>query len=96
VRENGPAFKSTVLFDEGGKYISPPEGRALSENGFTETIETEFLTVGTRVDVRNRTFGTWSRGFQVAVVVEGGYLIRRLSDRYLLPTCFSPAEVRPA
>ncbi len=68
----------------------------MSKDGFTETIETEFFTVGTRVDIQNRAFGTWSRGFQVAVVVEGGYLIRRLADRYLLPMCFAPTEVRPA
>jgi hypothetical protein len=75
--------------------IPHPEGRALSESDFTETIETEFFTVGARVDVRNRILGTWIRGFQVAAVVEGGYLIRRLSDRYVLPACFTPAEVRP-
>jgi hypothetical protein len=76
-------------------HFPHPEGRALSESVFTEAIETETFTVGARVDVRNRYLGTWSRGFQVAAVVKGGYLIRRLSDRYVLPTCFVPADVRP-
>lgn len=68
----------------------------MNENVFTESIESETLTIGTRVDVRHRVLETWLQGFQVAAAVEGGYLIRRLSDRYVLPACFGPAEVRPA
>jgi len=50
--------------------------------------------VGTAVDVRNRYIGTWSNGFEVAGLVEEGYLIRRLSDGSVLPDPLSFDEVR--
>ncbi len=53
------------------------------------------LTAGTRVDVRNRFVGGWSHGFEVADHVEGGYLIRRMSDASVLPDVFSEDDVRP-
>jgi len=52
------------------------------------------LPVGTRVDVRDRFLGSWSKGFEVAEVVEGGYLLRRLSDGSILPTPFEREDVR--
>jgi len=55
---------------------------------------TEAVKPGTRVEVRRRFDQNWARGFEVAAVVEGGYLIRRLSDGAILPEPFSPEEVR--
>ena len=53
------------------------------------------FAVGTSVDVRNRFIGSWSSGFEIAGQVEDGYLIRRLSDRSILPDPLSWDEVRP-
>jgi hypothetical protein len=52
------------------------------------------LAVGTAVDVKNRFVGSWSSGFEIAGHVEDGYLIRRLSDRSILPDALSLDEVR--
>jgi hypothetical protein len=53
------------------------------------------FAVGAPVDVKNRYIGTWSRGFQIAAVVEAGYLIRRMSDGSILPDALCFDEVRP-
>jgi hypothetical protein len=53
------------------------------------------FSVGTSVDVRNRFIGTWSHGFEIAALVEAGYMIRRLSDRSILPDVLAFDEVRP-
>ncbi|MHB8680709.1 MAG: hypothetical protein ACYDA2_01240 [Acidimicrobiales bacterium] len=50
--------------------------------------------VGTPVLVRNRYLGAWSRGFQVAEHVPGGYRIRRLSDGSVFPDVFSVEDVK--
>ena len=50
--------------------------------------------VGTSVDVKNRFIGTWSHGFEIAGLVEAGYMIRRLSDRSILPDVLAFDEVR--
>jgi hypothetical protein len=52
------------------------------------------LRVGTRVDVRSRFVGSWTNGFEIAQVTEGGYRLKRLSDGSTLPTIFEPDEVR--
>lgn len=52
------------------------------------------FAVGTSVDVKNRFVGTWSSGFEVAGHVQDGYLIRRLSDRSILPDPLAFDEVR--
>ena len=49
---------------------------------------------GTKVEVRDRFARTWRRGFEVAEAVDGGYRIRRMSDRSILPVVFAPDEVR--
>jgi hypothetical protein len=53
---------------------------------------------GTRVEVRSRFDERWSRGFEVAEVVEEGesarYKVRRRSDGSVLPTLFVGDEVR--
>ncbi|MGH9029925.1 MAG: hypothetical protein ACRDV4_09960 [Acidimicrobiales bacterium] len=53
------------------------------------------IAPGTRVDVRTRYVGTWSRGFEVAEHVKGnGYRVKRVSDGSILPEPFSSEEVR--
>ena len=54
------------------------------------------FSAGTRVDVRSRYIGSWSRGFEVAErTLEGGYRVRRLSDGAVLPDKFDEEELRP-
>lgn len=52
------------------------------------------FAVGTSVDVKNRFVGTWSHGFEIAALVEAGYMIRRLSDQSILPGVLAFDEVR--
>jgi hypothetical protein len=52
------------------------------------------LSLGTKVDVRNRFQGTWVRGFEVAEVTDDGYRIRRLSDGSVLGELFTRDDVR--
>ena len=52
------------------------------------------LDVGAAVEVRNRFVGSWCNGFEVADHVNGGYVIRRVSDRALLPEVVTDGEVR--
>jgi hypothetical protein len=52
------------------------------------------LPTGTRVEVRTGYDGSWSYGFEVAQMTDDGYWLRRVSDRYLLPRAFVPADVR--
>ncbi len=52
------------------------------------------ISVGTSVEVRNRFCASWSRGFEVAETTHAGYLVRRQSDRYVLPAEFVATEVR--
>ena len=53
---------------------------------------------GTKVEVRDRFDRRWTRGFEVAEIVEtgegAGYRIRRLSDGSVLPVVFGADEVR--
>ena len=53
------------------------------------------ITTGTRVDVRSRYVGSWSRGFEVAERGVEGYRVRRLSDGAVLPDLFGEEELRP-
>jgi hypothetical protein len=55
----------------------------------------ERLEPGTKVEVRQRFDQHWSRGFEVAGVVDGGYTLKRLSDGTVLPAVFDDEEVRP-
>jgi hypothetical protein len=54
------------------------------------------LHAGTRVEVRGRFMGNWARGFEVATTTARGYLVRRTSDRCVLPAQFDVNDVRPA
>ena len=53
------------------------------------------LAIGTKVDVRSRFVGAWTRGFVIEEAVAGGYRIRRNSDGSVLPDVFSAEEIRP-
>ena len=54
----------------------------------------EALPPGTKVEVRNRFDGSWSKGFAVAATEPGGYELRRLSDGEVLPLVFGGEVVR--
>jgi hypothetical protein len=61
----------------------------------SESMRSAELETGTRVDVRSRFVGAWTRGFVVEEAVAGGYTIRRISDGSVLPDVFSVEEIRP-
>lgn len=50
--------------------------------------------IGDSVELRVTFSGGWSSGFDVAAVVEGGFIIRRRNDGFLLPGPTSPSDVR--
>jgi hypothetical protein len=52
------------------------------------------LRPGTKVEVRNRFDGAWTRGFEVVEVVKEGYRLARLSDGSVLPVTFAADDVR--
>jgi hypothetical protein len=52
------------------------------------------LRAGTKVEVRNRFDGAWTRGFEVVEAVREGYRLARLSDGSVLPVTFAADEVR--
>ncbi len=54
----------------------------------------DVMQPGMRVEVRSRFDQSWARGFEIAEVVEGGYLVRRLSDGKVLPIAFSDDDLR--
>ena len=60
-----------------------------------EVERTEQLSPGVRVEVRRRFDQHWTRGFEIAEAVEGGFRLRRLSDKAVLPTTFGVEELRP-
>lgn len=57
---------------------------------------TRHLAPGVRVEVRNQFDGSWAGGFEIADEDPGGYRLRRTSDRVVLPSLFSPGDVRTA
>jgi hypothetical protein len=52
------------------------------------------LADGTKVEVRQRYDGRFSKGFEVAGQDADGYRIRRLSDGSVLPVSFARGEIR--
>jgi hypothetical protein len=52
------------------------------------------LPSGVRVEIRNRFDGAWSSGFQLLAAHPDGYLVRRLSDRSVLPVAFAETDIR--
>ena len=59
-----------------------------------ETTDGDRLEPGTRVEVRRRYDQRWSKGFEVAEVLDEGYRVRRVSDRSVLPAEFSDDDIR--
>jgi hypothetical protein len=55
----------------------------------------EPVAAGTSVRVRN-SLGSWAGGFEVVSVTTAGYLLRRMSDGWLLPTPIAAEEIRTA
>jgi hypothetical protein len=53
------------------------------------------VPAGSSVRVRN-TLGSWAGGFEIVSVTPAGYLVRRLSDGWLLPTPIPAEEIRQA
>ena len=51
------------------------------------------VDVGRSVSVRNRYLGTWSHGFEVAALLDDGYLIRRASDGTVFEEVFGFGDV---
>ena len=60
------------------------------------------MKIGTRVEVRNRFDAHWSRGFEIAEIIERqddlgaarSYRLKRRSDAAVLPTTFPEYELR--
>ena len=52
------------------------------------------LMEGTRVEVRSGFDGSWDTGFQIHQITESGYLLRRRSDKEVLPVEFSADDLR--
>ena len=50
---------------------------------------------GDKVQVRVVYNDSWSSGFEIAGVIDGGYEVRRASDGRLLPAPTSAGDVRP-
>jgi hypothetical protein len=50
--------------------------------------------IGTKVEVRTRFDGSWSRGFEIAEVEDDGYRVKRMTDGAVLPSVFGDHEVR--
>jgi hypothetical protein len=66
----------------------------MSDLSTADLIVEAYLKPGTKVEVRSRFEGRWSRGFEVAEVLDRAYKIRRMSDGSLLPTDFEQDDVR--
>ena len=56
------------------------------------------MKIGAKVEVRNRFEASWSRGFEVAEIIEAQlgleYKIKRRSDGSLLPSLFPEEDLR--
>lgn len=52
------------------------------------------LEYGTRVEVRQRLDGRWTRGFVIENANEDGYILRREHDGIVLPERFTRDDVR--
>jgi hypothetical protein len=61
---------------------------------FADQPSAPAFTAGTAVEVRGSFRGQWSRGFEVAEATHDGYLVRRVSDRYVLPVEFAGRDIR--
>jgi hypothetical protein len=74
--------------------LDPGPSSCTAPDGGRPDIEAE-LPSGVRVEVRNRFDGAWVPGFQIlAAQTSGGYVVRRISDRSVLPVTFAESELR--
>jgi hypothetical protein len=71
-------------------YMSESQTRDIP----TATGSIHKFEVGTDVIVRNQYIGTSNSGFVVSGIVDDGYILRRLSDRHVLPDVFPFDDVR--
>lgn len=60
-----------------------------------EARSDEALQPGTRVEVRSRFDGSWTRGFEVSACSDKGYTLVRLSDGAVLNALFAAEDIRP-
>ena len=68
------------------------EGKSMAEARHAAAHQ---LSVGTRVEVRNRFEASFCPGFEISGVRDG-YVVRRTSDGVELPATFTDDEVREA
>lgn len=54
------------------------------------------MNVGDAVVVHSAFEDTWVSGFEIAAVVDGGFVLKRLSDGRRLPGITGPDDVRAA
>jgi hypothetical protein len=54
------------------------------------------LGEGDPVELFSRYNDSWVAGFEIALITNGGYQVRRTSDRTLLPVVTAAADLRPA
>jgi hypothetical protein len=52
------------------------------------------LSVGAAVEVRDRFVGKWCHGYEIVAHVDGGYVLRRVSDRAVVPEVMTLGEIR--
>jgi hypothetical protein len=64
---------------------SPSRPWRLLMGSSARTYTVDQVEVGTLVTVRNRYLGSWATGFEVAKLLDDGYILRRVSDGAVLP-----------
>jgi hypothetical protein len=57
-------------------------------------VHDQVLAVDTPVDVFSRFSDAWTPGFEIASALQGGYQLRRISDRSVLPGTFRGDDLR--
>ena len=60
----------------------------------SDDVTTSMIPTGTLVEVATHFTGTWTAGFEVLAVGNGGCRLRRLSDGAVLPAEFAWTAVR--
>jgi hypothetical protein len=73
------------------RIIEPTRSTNQSPAATVRSVE-----IGCFVDVRTRYLGAWTDGFEVAMHLDEGCLIRRVSDGSVLPDAFDWSDIRPA
>jgi cold shock CspA family protein len=74
-------------------YISDGHGGVVARDAFAPNGPRH--QVASRVEVRTRyQQGQWASGYEIAQVVESGYMVRRPGALDTLPDIFVPADVR--